>query len=134
MWVGICKRLLTVVTVLISVSELSLLVSLSVSMSCSVSGTKETVLGLQQVELPSHLQNSEQASCADEQLHLCEEHGLSLLQQQLINLSISEGEISTLLGSDTGQYAPDGPSDAHPNSSGSSSGGSCCNAAFQMQA
>ena len=83
---GICKRLLTVVTVLISVSELSLLVSLSVSMSCSVSCTKETVLGLQQVELPSHLQNSEQASCADEQLHLCEEHGLQL---QLI----SEGAI-----------------------------------------
>ena len=127
---GICKRLLTVVTVLISVSELSLLVSLSVSMSCSVSCTKETVLGLQQVELPSHLQNSEQASCADEQLHLCEEHGLSLLQLQLI----SEGAISTLLGSDTGQYAHDGPSDAHPNSSRSSSGGSCCNAAFQMQA
>ena len=58
----------------ISVSELSLLVSLSVSMSCSVSCTKETVLGLQQVVLPSHLQNSEQASCADEQLHRCEEH------------------------------------------------------------
>ena len=70
-------------------------------MSCSVSCTKETVLGLQQVELPSHLQNSEQASCADEQLHLCEEHGLSLLQLQLINLSISEGATSTLLGSDT---------------------------------
>ena len=52
----------------------SLLVSLSVSMSCSVSCTKETVLGLQQVELPSYLQNSGQASCADEQLHLCEEH------------------------------------------------------------
>ncbi len=84
----------------------------------------------QQVDLPSHLQNSEQASCAEEQLHLCEEHGLSLLQLQLI----SEGAISTLLGSDTGQYAHDGPSDAHPNSSRSSSGGSCCNAAFQMQA
>ena len=78
-------------------------------------------MGLQQVELPSHLQNSEHASCADEQLHLCEEHGLSLLQLQLINLSISEGATSTLLGtsSDTGQYAPDGPSDAHPNLSGS---------------
>ena len=101
-------------------------------MSCSVCCTKETVLGLQQVELPSHLQNSEQASCAYEQLHLCQEHGLSLLQ--LINLSISEGATSTLLGSDTGQYAPDDPSDAHPNSSGSSCGGSCCNAAFQMQA
>ena len=113
-------------------SELSLLVSLSVSMSCSVSCTKEVVLGLQQVELPSHLQNSEQASCADEQLHLCEEHDLSLLQMQLINLSISEGATSTLLGN--GQYAPDGPSDAHPNSRGSSSGGTCCNAAFQMQA
>ena len=115
-------------------SELSLLVSLSVSMSCSVSCTKETVLGLQQVELPSHLQNSEQASCSDEQLHICEEHDLSLLQMQLINLSISEGATSTLLGSDTGQYAPDGPSDAHPNSRGSSSGGIICNAAFQMQA
>ena len=66
-------------------SELSLLVLMSVLMSCSVSCTKETVLGLQQVELPSHLQNSEQASCADEQLHLCEEHDLSLLQMQLIN-------------------------------------------------
>ena len=103
-------------------------------MSCSVSCTNETVLGLQQVELPSHLQNSEQASCAYEQLYLCEEHGLSLLQLQLINLSISEGATSTLLGSDTGQYAPDGPSDVYPNSSGSSSGGSCCNVAFQMQA
>ena len=101
-------------------------------MSCSVSCTKETVLGLKQVELPSQLQNSELAGCADEQLHLCEEHGLSLLQ--LINLSISEGATSTLHGSDTGQYAPDGPSDANPNSSGSSSGGSCCNAALQMQA
>ena len=97
-------------------------------MSCSVSCTKETVLGLQQVELPSHLQNSEQASCADEQLHLCEEHDLSLLQMQLINLSISEGATSTFLGSDTGQYAPDGPSDAHPNSRGSSSGRTFCNA------
>ena len=84
-------------------------------MSCSVSCTKETVLGLQQAELPSHLQNSEQAICADEQLHLCEEHGLSLLQLQLINLIISEGATSTLLGSDTGQYEPDGPSGAHPN-------------------
>ena len=112
-------------------SELSLLVSLSVSMSCSVSCTKEAVLGLQQVELPSHLQNSEQASCAYEQLHLCEEHGMALLQLQLI---ISAGATSTLLGSDTGQYAPDGHSDAHPNASGSSSGGSCCNAAFQMTA
>ena len=104
------------------------------SMSCSVSCTKETVLGLKQVELPSQLQNSEQASRADEQLHISEEHGLSLLQLLLINLSLSEGATSTLLGSQTGQYAPDGPSDAHPNSSGSSSGGSCCNAALQMQA
>ena len=48
--------------------------------------------------------------------------------------SISEGATSTLLGSDTGQYAPDCPSDVHPNSSGSRSDGSCCNAAFQMQA
>ena len=48
--------------------------------------------------------------------------------------SIYEGATSTLLGSDTGQYAPDGHSDVHPNSSGSRSGGSCCNAAFQMQA
>ena len=114
--------------------QLSLLVSLSVSMSYSVSCTKETVLGLQQVELPSHFQNSVQASCADEQLNPCEEHGLSLLQLQLTNLSIYEGATSTFLGSDTGQYAPDGPSYAHPNSSGSSAGGSCCNAAFQMQA
>ena len=110
MWVGICKRLLLS---LIYVSELALL---SVSMSCSVSCTKETVLGLKQVELPSQLQNSEQASRADEQLHICEEHGLSLLQLPLINLSLSEGATSTLLGSQTGQYPPDGPSDAHPNS------------------
>ena len=48
--------------------------------------------------------------------------------------SISEGATSTLLGSDTGQYAPDCTSDVHPYSSGSRSGGSCCNAAFQMQA
>ena len=93
-------------------------------MSCSVHCTKETVLGLQQVELPSHLQNSEQAGSADEQLHLCAEHGLSLLQLQLINLRISEGATAILLGSDTGQYAPDGPSDVQPNSSGSSHGGS----------
>ena len=103
-------------------------------MWCSVSCTKETFLVLHQVELPSHLQNSEQASCADEQLHLCQEHGLSLLQLQLTNLSISEGAKSTLFGSDTGQYASDGPSDVQPDSGGSSSGGSCCNAAFQMQA
>ena len=95
-------------------------------MWCSVSCTKETLLVLQQVELPSHLQNSEQASCADEQLHLCQEHVLSLLQLQLTNLSISEGATSTLFGSDTRQYAPDGPSDVQPNASGSSSGGSCC--------
>ena len=63
----------------------TVLVPLSVSVSCSVSCTKETVLGLQQVELPSHLQNSEQANCADEELHLYEEHGMSLLQLQLIN-------------------------------------------------
>ena len=71
---------------------------------------------LQQVELPSHLQNSEQDSCADEQLHLCEEHGMSLLQLLLINLSISEGETSTLRGCAIGQYAPDGPSDVQSNS------------------
>ena len=40
----------------------------------------------------------------------------------------------SLLGSDTGKYAPDDPSDAHPNSRGSSSGGTYCNAACQMQA
>ncbi len=68
----------------------SSLVSLLVSKSSSVACTKETVLGLQQVDLPSHLQSSEQASCADEQMHLCEEHGLSLLQLQLINLRLSE--------------------------------------------
>ena len=94
----------------------------------------ETVFGLQQVELPSHLQNSEQDSCADEQLNLCEEQDLSLLQLQLFNLSMSNGTNSTPLGSDTGQYAPDGRSDVQPNSSGSSSGGSFCNAAFQLQA
>ena len=89
--------------------ELSLLVSLSVSKSCSASCTKETVLELQHVELPSHLQNGEQASYADEQLRLCEERILAVLQMQLIN--ISEGATSTLLGSDIGQYPPDGPSD-----------------------
>ena len=67
-------------------SELSLIVSLSVSKSCTVSCTKETVLGLQQVDVLSHLQNSEQAIWADEQLHIREEHGLSLLQLLLINL------------------------------------------------
>ena len=104
----------------------SSLVSLLVSKSSSVACTKETVLGLQQVDLPSHLQSSEQASCADEQMHLCEEHGLSLLQLQLINLSLSEKAKSTLLGSDDVRYAPDGPSGDQPNSSGSSSDGSCC--------
>ena len=43
------------------VSELSLIVSLSVFKSCTVSCTKETELGLQQVDVLSHLQNSEQA-------------------------------------------------------------------------
>ena len=79
-------------------SELSLLVSLSVSMSCSVYCTKETILGSQQVELPSHLQNSEQASYADEQLHLCEERDLSLLQLQLINLNRLRGRVVKGLG------------------------------------
>ena len=92
----------------------SSLVSLLVSKSCSVYFTKETVLGLHQVDLPSHLQNSEQASCADEQLHLCDEHGLPLLQLQLTNLSLSERAKSTLLGSGAVQYAPHGPSDVHP--------------------
>ena len=54
----------------------------------------------------SHVQKSEQAIWADEQLHICEEHGLSLLQLLLINVSISEGATSTLLGNDTGQYKP----------------------------
>ena len=115
-------------------SELSLIVSLSVFKSCTVSCTKETVLGLLQVDVLSHLQNSEQAICADEQLHICEEHGLSLLQLLLINLSISEGATSALHGNDTGQYAPGRPSDVLPNSSRSSSGGYCCNATFQIQA
>ena len=92
-------------------SELSLIVSLSVSKSYSVYCTTETVSGLQKVDLPSHLKNSEQASCADEQLYLCEEHGMSLLQLLLINLSISEEPTSNLLGSDTRKYAHDGPSD-----------------------
>ena len=65
-------------------SELSLIVSLSVSKSCIVSCTKETVLGLQQVDVFSRLQNSEQAIWADEQLHICEERGLSLLLLLLI--------------------------------------------------
>ena len=119
---------------LTSLSEFSLLVSPSVSMSCSVPCTKETVLGLHVVDLRSHLQNSEQSIWADEQLHISEEHGFSLLQLLLINLIIYEGTTSTPLGSDTGQYAPDRPSDVQPNSSRSSSGGSCCNATFQIQA
>ena len=52
----------------------------------------------------------------------------------LIKLSISEGATSTLLVSGTGQYAPGRPSDVQPNASRSSSGGSCCNATFQIQA
>ena len=115
-------------------SEVSLIVSMSVSKSCTVSCTKETLLGLQQVDVLSHLQNSEQAIWADEQLHICEEHGLSLLQLLLINLSISEGVTSTLLRNDTGQYASGRPSDVLPNSSRSSSGGYCFNATFQIQA
>ena len=115
-------------------SEVSLIVSLSVSKSCTVSCTKETVLGLQQVDVLSHLQNSEQAIWADEQLHICEEHGMSLLQLLLINLSISEGATSPPLRNDTGQYASGRPSDVLPNSSRSSSGGYCCNATFQIQA
>ena len=75
--------------------------------------TKETVLALQQVGSPSHLQNNEQASCPDEHLHICQEHGMSMLQLLLIN--ISERTTSTLLGSDTGQYAPGGHSDVQSN-------------------
>ena len=82
----------------------------------------------------SHVQKSEQAIWADEQLHICEEHGLSLLQLLLINVSISEGATSTLLGNDTGKYTTGRPSDVLPNSSRSSSGGYCCNATFQIQA
>ena len=117
MFVGICKAL-------------SLLTVVIIAHICTVSCTKETVLGLQQVDVLSHVQKSEQAIWADEQLHICEEHGLSLLQLLLINLSIS----STLLRNDTGQYAPGRPSDVLPNSSRSSSGGYCCNATLQIQA
>ena len=53
MWGSICKALLTVVIIAhicdFSVSELSLIVSLSMSKSYSVSCSKETVLGLQQI-------------------------------------------------------------------------------------
>ena len=93
---AICKALLTVVIIahiILCVRVLlSLIVSLSVSKSYSVYCTTETVSGLQQVDLPSHLKNcdSEQASCADEQLYMCEEQGMSLLQLLSINLSISE--------------------------------------------
>ena len=103
MWVGISKALLTVVTIApiyIRVVTTSITVSVQVVFSFlySCTGcTKETVLGLQQVKLPSHLQNSEQASCAAEQVHLCQEHGLSLLQLQLIILSISERAAVTLV-------------------------------------
>ena len=62
--------------------------SLSVSKSCSVSCTalllKATFWGFQQVELPSHLQNSEQASYAAEKLHICQEPGMSLRQIQTV--------------------------------------------------
>ena len=64
MFVGICMALsLLIVRHYRShnVSELSLILSLSVFKSCTVSCTKETVLGLQQVDVLSHLQNSEQA-------------------------------------------------------------------------
>ena len=121
MFVGICKAL-SLLTVVIN------------SHICTVSCTKETVLGLQQVDVLSHVQKSEQATWADKQLHICEEHGLSLLKLLLINLSISEGATSTLLRNDTGQYASGRPSDVLPNSSRSSSGGYCCNATFQIQA
>ena len=69
MFVGICMAL-SLLTVAHKVSELSLIVSLSVFKSCTVSCIKETVLGLQQVDVLSHLQNSEQAIWADEQLHI----------------------------------------------------------------
>ena len=49
----------------------------------------ETVLGLQQVDVLLHVQKSEQAIWADEQLHICEEHGLALLQVLLINLKMT---------------------------------------------
>ena len=64
MFVGICKAL-------------SLLTVVIIAHICTVSCTKETVLGLQQVDVLSHVQKSEQAIWADEQLHICEEHGLS---------------------------------------------------------
>ena len=80
-----------------------------------------------------HVQKSEQAIWEDEHLHICEEHGLSLLPLLLINLSIPEGATSTLLRNDTGQYAPGRSSDVLPNSSRSSSGGYCCNSTFQIQ-
>ena len=117
-------------------SELSLIVSLSVFKSCTVSCIKETVLGLQQVDVLSHFQNSEQATWADEQLHIkfVRSMGCHCCSCMLINLSISEGATSTLLGNDTGQYAPGRSSDVLPNSSRSSSGGSCCTATFQIQA
>ena len=52
----------------------------------------------------------------------------------LIKLSISEGATLTLLVSDNGQYALGRPTDIQPNASRSSSGDSCCNATFQIQA
>ena len=78
-------------------------VSVQVVFSFLYSFTKATFFGFQQVELPSHLQNSEQASYAAEQLHICQEHGMSLLQLQLINLSISERAAVTLV---SGGYWP----------------------------
>ena len=63
---GICKALLKVVNI----------AHICVSVVTSIT---------QQIDHPSHLQKSEQASCADEQVHMCEEHDLSLLQLQLIN-------------------------------------------------
>ena len=55
---GICKELLTAV----NIAHICVRVVTSIS---------------QQVDMPSHLHNSEQASCADEQVHICEEHGSS---------------------------------------------------------
>ena len=110
MWVGISKALLTVVTIApiyVRVATTSITVSVQVVFSFLYSCTKETVLGLQQVKLPSYLQNSEQASCAAEQLHLCQEHGLSLLQLQLIILSISERAAVTLVSE--GYWPPFAP-------------------------
>ena len=77
MWGSICKPLLTVVIIAHICVRV---VTNSIIYHCQCPSRIQFLVVRKQYWYCSKLQHSEQAIYADEQLHLCEEHGLSLLQ------------------------------------------------------